>query len=306
MVRVAAVQLVPVLADIDANLAACDRLATAAVRDGAEIVALPEFFTTGIGFDDRLLGAALPPDGVAADLLIGLAAQHGVLIGGSFLCRDGDGHIRNAYLLAGPDGILGRHDKDLPTMWENSFYVGGTDDGVLGVPGYRVGVALCWELMRTKTLHRLAGQVDLVLAGSGWWSVPEWRPRAVFRRMETRNEATAQKAATGFAPYVGAPVVHAAHAGPLVCKTPWLPFRYRGHFEGSAAITAADGSVIARRHHSEGAGFVVGDIVPDAQPRRQPMPNRYWLHRRGMLAALVWSYQRKHGQRWYARHGVAQ
>ncbi|WP_043735974.1 MULTISPECIES: carbon-nitrogen hydrolase family protein [Nocardia] len=303
MVRVAAVQLTAVPTDVDANLAACERLATAAVGDGAEIVALPEFFTTGIGFDDRLPAAALPPDGAATQLLCELAAQHDILIGGSFLCRDRDGHVRNAYLLAGPDGILGRHDKDLPTMWENSFYIGGTDDGVLTAPGYRIGVALCWELMRTQTVHRLRGRVDVVLAGSGWWSIPAWRPARLFRLMEARNEATARTAAISFARYVGAPVVHAAHAGPLDCPTPWFPLRYRGHFEGCTAITSADGQVIARRHHSEGEGYVIGDIVPGAQPPHQQPPNRFWLHRRGTLPALAWTYQRTHGQRWYARHG---
>ncbi len=64
-------------------------------------------------------------------MLLEVAAEQGVLIGGSFLCRDVDGEVRNAFLLAGPDGLLGRHDKDLPTMLENALYVGGEDDGVI-------------------------------------------------------------------------------------------------------------------------------------------------------------------------------
>src|SRR5688500_9188558 len=108
------------LADVDANLAACERLGDEAGRAGAEAIVLPEFFTTGIGFDERLAGAALPPDGAAIVLLRSLATRHGALVGGSFLCRDDDGEVRNAFLLATADGeIAGRHDKDLPTMWEN-------------------------------------------------------------------------------------------------------------------------------------------------------------------------------------------
>jgi hypothetical protein len=52
-------------------------------------------------------------------------------------------------------------------MWENCFYVGGEDDGVLEAEGKSVGVALCWELMRSQTARRLRGRVDVVLAGSG-------------------------------------------------------------------------------------------------------------------------------------------
>lgn len=45
--RVAAVQLEPVIADIEANFEACYALVAVAVAGGARLVALPEFFTTG-------------------------------------------------------------------------------------------------------------------------------------------------------------------------------------------------------------------------------------------------------------------
>jgi predicted amidohydrolase len=302
--RVGAVQLEALPADVDANLEASERLCDAAAAQGAEAIVLPEFFTTGIGFLPELVDAALPPDGAATQLLQALARRHGALVGGSFLCRDGDGHIRNAFFLARPDGTLaGRHDKDLPTMWENCFYVGGSDDGVVEArPDLTIGLAVCWELMRTQTVRRLAGRVDLVLAGSGWWSVDEsWPPRALMRGLERRNAVVARRAAEAFARYVGAPVAHAAHAGRLQCPMPWLPLRYDGRFEGNTVVVDADGTVLARRDASEGAGVIVADV----QPRRVdplPAPGRFWLHHRGALPAFVWNYQRAHGRRWYRRH----
>jgi predicted amidohydrolase len=302
VLKVAAVQLAAVLADVDANLAACERLATQAGEAGAQAIALPEFFTTGIGFDERLVGAALPVDGAATVLLSSLAARYGALVGGSFLCAGPDGHVRNTYVLAGPDGIVGTHDKDLPTMWENSFYVGGHDDGVLDAGPLSVGAAMCWELMRTQTVRRLAGRVDLVMAGSGWWSVPEWAPRSVFRRWEVDNAATARAAAATFARYVGAPVVHAAHAGALECGMPWTPVRYRGHFEGSTLITDADGTLLAERSWRDGEGIVLADVQPGRTPPALEPPAGFWLHRRGPMAATAWNYQRWHGRRWYRDH----
>jgi predicted amidohydrolase len=300
--RIAAVQMEAVVGDLDANLEKSERLAGQAARDGAEWIVLPEFFTTGIGFVPKLVEAALPPDGAATELLLDLARRHGVVIGGSFLCRDPDGHIRNAFLLATSDGIAGRHDKDLPTMWENCFYVGGEDDGVLAAQGKSVGVALCWELMRSRTAQRLRGRVDLVLAGSGWWSVMEWPPKPLFRRMEARNAALARRAAESFSTYVGAPLAHAAHAGPLDCAMPWAPLRYSGHFEGATVVCDADGTVLAGRGWSDGEGVAIGDVTPErSQPLAQP-PSRFWLHRRGLLPALTWNYQRLHGRRWYRRH----
>lgn len=308
MLRVAAVQLDAVLADVDVNLARCERLVDEAAAAGARVIALPEFFPSGIGFAPELVDAILPADGPATRLLTDLARRHGALVGGSFLCRDDDGHVRNAYLLAGPDGIVGRHDKDLPTMWENAFYVGGDDPGVLaaidptdGTP-LRVGAAVCWELMRTQTVHRLRGRIDLAMTGSGWWSIPAWPPAPLFRRLERANAATAHRAAAELATFVGAPVVHAAHAGPLRCGMPWTPLRYEGRFEGATLICDANGAVLASRERDAGAGVVVADVQPGAvAPLRRP-PARFWLHRRGALPALAWAYQRRHGAAWYRRH----
>lgn len=301
--KVAAVQLEAALGEVDANLAACERLADAAAAAGAELIALPEFFTTGMGFAPELAHAALPPDGPAAELLQTLAARHQALVGGSFLCRDGDGQVRNAYMLATPRGIAGRHDKDLPTMWENAFYVGGSDDGVIEADGLSFGAAVCWELMRSATARRLRGRVDLVIGGSAWWSMPRYgAARSLERRLEAGNAATARRAAEWFATYVGAPVVHAAHSGPLRCSMPWMPFRYVGHMEGGAVICASDGTVLARREREEGEGFVVAAVEPGRVRPTREVPERFWLHRRGAVSSFAWSYQRLHGRRWYRRH----
>jgi predicted amidohydrolase len=304
--RAAAIQLEPAIADVAANLDASERLANEAAAAGAEWIALPEFFTTGIAFDERLATAALAPDGAATQMLCDVARRRGVTIGGSFLCRDADGHVRNAYLLVGPDGsIIGRHDKDLPTMWENSFYVGGTDDGVIDTGDLTVGVALCWELMRTQTVRRLQGRVDLVVGGSGWWSIPLWPPTTVSRRIERRNARLASTVAERFARFVGAPVVHAANAGPIECDLPAVPgVRYRGVLEGGAVIADADGRVLARRTRREGAGFALADVAPRRVRPLENAPDRFWLHRRQLAAAAFWYAHRFHGRRYYSRHGA--
>ena len=301
--RAAAIQLEPAIADVATNLEACEQLADAAAGAGAECIVLPEFFSTGIAFREELAGAALAPDGAATELLRALATRHGATVGGSFLCRDADGHVRNAFFLVGPDGrVLGRHDKDLPTMWENAFYVEGDDDGVIDAGDSTVGAAVCWEFMRSQTARRLRGRVDLVLGGSGWWSIPAWPPRAVTRRLEAANARTAALVAERFARLVGAPVVHAAHAGELECPLPWTPFAYRGRFQGGAVIVDAQGRVLARRDRRHGPGFALADVAPGRVAPLDEVPDRFWLHRRGAVGSLLWSYQRAHGRRWYARH----
>jgi predicted amidohydrolase len=232
-----------------------------------------------------------------------VAQESGVLIGGSFLCRDADGEVRNAFFLAGPGGLLGRHDKDLPTMWENALYVGGGDDGVIDAGELTVGAAVCWEFMRSATARRLRGRVDLVIGGSNWWSIPPWPPRSYTRRAEARNAANTARAPAAFGRYVGAPVVHGAISGAFACKMPELPFAsYRGFFEGGAQIAAADGQVLARREPSEGSGVVIADVEAHRSTPIAPVPDRFWLHPRGALPALVWNTQRLLGRPWYARN----
>ncbi|WP_162951485.1 carbon-nitrogen hydrolase family protein [Mycobacterium paragordonae] len=301
--RCAAIQLEAVPADVDANLATVERLVEDAVAAGARTIALPEFFTTGIGFWPELADAALPVDGKATELLSALARRHQVLIGGSMLIRDPDGNVRNTYLLVTQDGVAGRHDKDLPTMWENAFYVGGDDDGVIQAGDLTVGAAVCWELMRTQTVRRLRGRIDLAMTGSGWWSIPDWWPRTIFRRMERRNAATARQAAASFAGFVGAPVLHAAHVGSLRCRMPWLPLGYAGRFEGGTMIVAADGTVLAAA--DDGEGVVVADVSVGRSAPSLAAPEGFWLHQRGALPAAAWHYQRVHGRRYYRRHVAA-
>jgi predicted amidohydrolase len=302
--RVAAIQMDARVGDVAANLEACERLVLDAARAGAEWVILPEFFTTGMAFLPELAGAALAPDGEATALLTGLAREHGLTTGGSFLCRDADGHVRNAFFLAGPDGLIGRHDKDLPTMWENCFYVGGSDDGVMSAGGHDVGVAMCWEFMRTQTARRLRERVDMVVGGSCWWSEPEWRPRGAMRRLEEANERQATSVGPAFARFVGAPVVHAAHCGVAESPFPWSPLSYKGHFEGGASIADAHGRVVAFRDRRAGPGYAIAEVEPGRVPPGEPLPDRFWLHRRDPLAAFTWAFQGAHGRRWYARHAA--
>lgn len=300
-------QLEVALGDVDHNLGECERLARAAARDGAELVALPEFFSSGAAFLPEVAAAAQPVGGPAGQLLRRVAREEGIYLGGSFLCRDPDGEVRNAYFLAGPDGELrGRHDKDLPTMWENALYVPGDDDGIIDAGPFTAGASLCWEFMRSRTAVRLKGRVDVVIGGSNWWSVPRWPPRSVTGRWERDNTATALRAPSTFGRLVGAPVVHGAICGRFSCPMPEMPrVTYRGHFQGNALIATADGSVLALRTREEGSSFAIADVEIGRVPPAAPIPTRYWLHRRGWLSTYAWTSHRVLGRRWYRRRVAA-
>jgi len=297
-VLAAAIQFEPQIGDVPENLRRAERLGRQAGEAGARLIVLPEFFSTGMAFAPAIRDEVLRTDGAPFVLLQCLARDYGAIVGGSFLCTDGQ--ARNAFMLVAPDGLLGRHDKDLPTMWEHCFYVGGSDDGLIDA-GARYGVAMCWEYMRRPTAQRLRGKVDCIVGGSAWWSVPDHPLRRVTAASRRRNARNAVHSVTTMARLVGAPVVHGALCGPISCALLGTPFGYEGRYEGGAMICDADGRVLARRPATDGDGVVLAEIIVQGRRPSEALPNRYWLHRRGAVAAIGWTQQRRYGQRWRAR-----
>ena len=201
-IRVAAVQSQPQLGDVDANLENVRKLVRRAFSAGAQWVVLPEFFTTGIIFDDSLLAGHRPLDGAPMQLLKELAREGGATVGGSYLAESGrDVYntfvLRTAMAKSIPMTRTSRQGRlSTPTMREvktlslprrcaaYGVQVSGepipsrqanNQAGVFALPDLNVGAALCWEMIRRRTVTRMVGKVDMVLACSAWPSLePEW------------------------------------------------------------------------------------------------------------------------------------
>ena len=309
--RVAAIQLETRIADVAANLKACERLALQALEAGAQWIALPEFFNSGVNFSDEMLSAIETENGPSATFLQQFSSQHQVVIGGSFLCRltraDGSpGGVRNRYLCFNNGERVGYHDKDLPTMWETAFYENGEpgDDGVLGeIDGIRTGTAVCWEFLRSQTARRLQGNIDVLIGGSHWWSIPENWPRWFTRNMTAENSFNFISTVRDSARLLGVPVIHASHCGHFTSKHPSIPFiPYRGQLEGHAAIIDGHGNILAHRSKEEGEGFVIADITPGSVGSNLPVPAAYWLRSRGFMPTYSWILDGFFGRLWYKKN----
>lgn len=305
-VKVAAVQVEARLAEVDWNIAHAESLAREAIEAGARIVALPEFFTTSIVYDERLFACSLPPENAAVEMMVGLAKAHDVWIGGSYLeMRDGD--VYNTYVLAEPDGTLHRHDKDLPTMVENSFYTGGSDDGLFETGLGPVGAAVCWETIRTQTVRRLRSKVGLLMTGSHWWSEPGWAlGRKRWARMHEDNRALMRATPGIFARLIGAPSLHGAHASVLEGRMlmwpgPGMTAPVRTQLMGETQIVDAEGTIVARRGYEEGAGIVTGEIELGAQEPADPIPERFWIPGLDVMYRTMWNHQNMCGKAAYRR-----
>ncbi len=299
----AAVQMNVVLADVGTNLRKAGLLIDEAFSKGAELVVLPEFFTSGVAFTPLMMKAALPVDGKATELLLKKARQHSRMVGGSFLSIKPDHERYNTFLLAFPDGRYATHDKDIPTMWENCYYRGGNDPGILDTPMGTVGAALCWEFIRTRTAKRLKFRIDLLVGGSCWWTVPEKNILLPFKKSIDRLNLEIMKATPSrMARILGVPVVHAAHAGRIEGMTPWLPgFGYRSHYLGETQIVDSRGNVLSRMSREQGEGVITARLDLEKAPASEPIPDGFWIAELHPVFKLVWHYQNLHGRLYYKK-----
>ncbi len=300
--KVAAIQITADLAEVKTNMNKARALAEKAFQAGAEWVILPEFFTSAVGFTRKMKHAAQALDGPAMDLLKSLARAHDGVVGGSYISwKNGDCY--NTFVLAMPDGTTFFHDKDLPTMWENCYYVGGSDDGVLKTPSARAGVALCWEFIRTQTARRLINRVDLVVGGSCWWTLPEKRLPGFPKELHDKNLAIMKATIPRFARMLGVPVIHAAHAGKMNSGLPMVPgFPYRSYFLGETQIVDGTGKQLARMSHTDGEGFITADIdVKQRNMLSESIPDSFWIPDLPVQLKMIWAFQDWHGRRYYRK-----
>jgi nitrilase len=165
-IRVAAIQATPVVLDVDATVEKAVRLLAEAASEGARLAVLPETFvslypsnawaagaTAFSGWDElweRMWESSVDVQGPHVARLVDACRENGLhcVIGVNEREDQRVGTLYNTMLTLGPEGVLHRHRKLMPTMQERVFHgVGSGDDlGVADVPGVgRVGGLICWE-----------------------------------------------------------------------------------------------------------------------------------------------------------------
>jgi deaminated glutathione amidase len=168
--KIAAVQMVST-PDVARNLDAARRLIAMAAAQGAELVALPEYFCLmGRNDRDKLDVAELPmgegdsPGGPIQQALSAAALAHGVwLIGGTLPLRCADPQrVRNSCLVFAPDGHLAaRYDKmhlfrfeaGRERYDEGRVLEAGSEPVAVQCGALRVGLSVCYDL-RFPELYR--------------------------------------------------------------------------------------------------------------------------------------------------------
>jgi len=164
-VRVAAIQATPEILDAEGSIAKAARLLHEAADAGAELAVLPECFVSlypsnawaraaaAFGGSDelweRMWLSSIDVPGPLVDELADVCRARGIhaVIGVNERESDRPGTLYNAMLVLGPEGLLHKHRKLMPTQQERLFHgIGAGDDlRVVDTSAGRVGGLICWE-----------------------------------------------------------------------------------------------------------------------------------------------------------------
>lgn len=171
--RVAAVQMVST-PRVEENLRAAATLVAEAAAQGANLVALPEYFPImGLSDGDKVKVRETDGCGPIQDFLAETARRHGIwLVGGSLpLIASAKDKVLNSCLVYNPQGErAARYDKihlfgfrkGAERYNESATIEPGSQPVAFVTPFARVGLSICYDL-RFPELYRALGVTDLLV-----------------------------------------------------------------------------------------------------------------------------------------------
>ena len=175
-VKIACIQMQPVIGEVEANVAHSIELIDRAVGLGAKLVVLPELCNSGYMFHSRkeAFAASEPvPSGTTVRAWSEIAAKHRLHLVAGICERDG-AKLFNSAALIGPAGHIGTFRKVHLWNEENLYF----EPGDLGFPVFhtavgRIGMAICYDGWFPEAYRLMALQgADIVCVPTNWVPIP--------------------------------------------------------------------------------------------------------------------------------------
>ncbi len=251
-------QIEPRLGETGRNLETCLGRLEEAATAGCSLVVFPECALSGYMFDsvEEAAPFAVEVPGRETGRLAEACARLGLHAAVGVLERDGD-DLRNAAVLIGPGGLVGRYRKThLPFLGVDRFTLPGDEPfEVVETPIGRLGIEICYDLRFPELTRALALRGAEIVVHPANWPV-QVRPLADFM---TRSRAAENRVFLLTANRVG---------------------RERdAEFFGWSQIVDPLGRRLAEAGATE-EGLVVAEIAPaDARVKDiLPVPGEYEIH----------------------------
>jgi predicted amidohydrolase len=240
--RAAAAQTLARLGDIEHNIALSTALVTEAVRQGAELVVLPECMDTGYLFDSAEHCRALAervPDGAFVSAMSALARKHDIFIASGITEWDPTrGRIFNTGIMLDRKGevAIHYHKQFLATHDQNWFAFGERGCPVVDTDLGRIGLLICFDGRIPEIARSLALQgAEIIVDMANFFAMDQadmWGPARAYEN--------------------GVWLVAATKAG----------YERSIYYPGGSMIVDPKGRVVAKMPYDR-HGVIVADVMPD-------------------------------------------
>lgn len=174
--RIACIQMEPVVGEKDRNVSRSLEFITAAADQGARLIVLPELANSGYVFETREEAFELAeeiPDGPTCAAWAKIAAERDIYLVAGISERYGQ-VLYNSAVIIGPHGYIGTFRKVHLWNEENLFF----EPGNLGFPVFqtpigRIGTFICYDGWFPESYRMCALQgADIVCIPTNWVPIP--------------------------------------------------------------------------------------------------------------------------------------
>ena len=254
-IKIGLIQMKSVPLDVKGNLARANLFLKQAVKEGAELIVLPEMFSIGFQTSERLMPLAEKLDqGETISWARNVARKNNIYVICSLYEYYQDDYY-NTMVLVGPDGNIQYYRKRNPTWMEFIVWRRSEEPGpaIFDTPFGCIGGAICFDSFAKETfLGFKNNQVSLAVIVACWgvpqntrfdlsWSVP---------MMEKWSHSASRTLPEKYAKQLKIPVVFANQSGmvnfPCVMPPPY-PFpktKFDYKLTGNSSVWDCSGNLI--------------------------------------------------------------
>lgn len=186
-ITIALAQIDIALGRPEENLAKVEGMVAAASQSGAQIVLLPELWSTGYDLE-RMEEHAKATEGLILRLSQ-LAKQRSIYIIGSLITKKGEDYFNTATIFSPKGQVVGEYDKAhlFPPLEEDRYFSPGRSTPLFDLPWGKTALAICYDLRFPELFRKytLGGARIVFLPGE--WPYPRlehWRVLLQARAIE--------------------------------------------------------------------------------------------------------------------------
>ena len=161
--RVAITQMNVAPDALENRLKRAEILVQKSVKQGAQLVVLPELFNTGYRYTEENFSAASMYHQLTERWMKEISRKFKIYLAGSFFYYDQQ-KIFNSLLFQAPNGKTWRYYKNCPWGWERAYFQAGDDIQIAETELGRIGFMLCWDVAHADLWRKYAGKVDLIIS----------------------------------------------------------------------------------------------------------------------------------------------